>query len=152
MAQKVCVLRTIVLAIGSCLLSAFAARAETTVSLLHTFAPLAPDGAYPWSTLIQGADGNFYGMAASGGQLGSGNIFQVAPSGILTVSNQKPSHRLRWVALPRSCRNAILCPARGGNLAGIRSTVSLGWLEFSAAWHLRRRPDVIEVGSRNAPS
>jgi uncharacterized repeat protein (TIGR03803 family) len=85
MAQKVRILRTFVLAIGFCILSAFAARADATVSLLHTFGPLAPYGAFPWSTLIQGANGNFYGTAASGGQFGAGNIFQVTPSGILTV-------------------------------------------------------------------
>ena len=66
------------------ILSAVGALADGSVSLLHTFAPLAPAGCYPWSTLIQAADGNFYGTAASGGPFGAGNIFQVTPSGILT--------------------------------------------------------------------
>lgn len=66
------------------ILWAFGALADGPVSLLHTFAPLAPAGCYPWSTLIQAADGNFYGTAASGGPFGAGNIFRVTPSGILT--------------------------------------------------------------------
>jgi uncharacterized repeat protein (TIGR03803 family) len=66
------------------ILSAVGARADGSVSLLHTFAPLAPAGCYPWSTLIQAADGNFYGTAVSGGPFDAGNIFQVTPSGILT--------------------------------------------------------------------
>ena len=53
-------------------------------TLLHTFGPPAPDGAYPWSTLVQGADGNFYGTTAAGGQFDAGNIFRVTLSGNLT--------------------------------------------------------------------
>lgn len=75
---------TLVLAIGFSLLSAYAVRADAMFSLLHTFGPWAPVGAYPSSTLVQGADGNFYGTAAGGGQFSAGNIFRVTPSGILT--------------------------------------------------------------------
>ena len=75
---------TILLAFVFCVLPGLA-RAEATVSLLHTFGPLAPDGAFPWATLVKGADGNFYGTTIAGGQFGSGNIFQVTPSGALTV-------------------------------------------------------------------
>jgi uncharacterized repeat protein (TIGR03803 family) len=77
--------RTFVLALSFSLLSAFAARADALFSLLHTFGPPAPDGAHPFSTLVEGTDGNFYGTAVSGGQFGAGNIFQVTPSGILTL-------------------------------------------------------------------
>jgi uncharacterized repeat protein (TIGR03803 family) len=35
--------------------------------------------------LIQGSDGNFYGTSALGGANGHGNIFEMAPSGTLTV-------------------------------------------------------------------
>jgi len=77
-------LRTFVLALGFGLLTAFAVRADSAFDRLHTFGPPAPEGAYPWSTLVEGADGNFYGTTASGGQFGAGNIFRVTPSGILT--------------------------------------------------------------------
>ncbi len=76
--------RIFVLAGCFSLFSALAVRADAMFSLLHTFGPPAPVGAYPWSTLVQGADGNFYGTTITGGQFGSGNIFRVTPSGILT--------------------------------------------------------------------
>src|ERR1041385_7103427 len=40
--------------------------------------------------LVEGADGNFYGTTTHGGPMGSGSIFRVTPSGILTtlVSDQ----------------------------------------------------------------
>lgn len=76
--------RILVLAIGFSLLFACAAQADGMFSPLHTFGPPAPLGAYPWSTLVQGADGYFYGTTLSGGQFGAGNIFRVTPSGILT--------------------------------------------------------------------
>lgn len=41
-------------------------------------------------TLVEGSDGNFYGTTTRGGPSGSGSIFRVTPSGILTnlISNQ----------------------------------------------------------------
>lgn len=41
-------------------------------------------GAYPQGRLVQGDDGSFYGMAASGGPDGAGTIFKVTPGGVLT--------------------------------------------------------------------
>src|SRR5437879_4420757 len=35
--------------------------------------------------LVEGPDGNFYGTTPPGGPLGSGSIFRVTPSGILTT-------------------------------------------------------------------
>src|SRR4051812_47567426 len=35
--------------------------------------------------LVEGPDGNFYGTTTRGGPLGSGSIFRVTPSGILTI-------------------------------------------------------------------
>ena len=45
------------------------------------------DGRYPKGSLIQGADGNFYGMTSDGGstRLGGGNIFKITVDGIFTV-------------------------------------------------------------------
>ena len=51
------------------------------------------DGAYPYSTLIQGTDGNFYGTTWLGGAYnngdcpyaGCGTVFQVTPGGMLTT-------------------------------------------------------------------
>ena len=42
-------------------------------------------GEYPYSSLAQGTDGNFYGTAIEGGTLGDGTIFKVTTNGLLTT-------------------------------------------------------------------
>src|ERR1035437_4152326 len=42
------------------------------------------DGANPSASLVQGADGNFYGTTQNGGAYNSGTIFQITPGGTLT--------------------------------------------------------------------
>jgi uncharacterized repeat protein (TIGR03803 family) len=56
-----------------------------TESLLHSFAGGTTDGATPYGSLIQGQDGNFYGMTESGGTYGSGTLFRITPGGTETV-------------------------------------------------------------------
>jgi len=51
-------------------------------SLLYTFTGGA-DGGSPFAGLIQGADGNFYGTASSGGPSSAGTVFQMTPAGSL---------------------------------------------------------------------
>jgi len=82
--QKMACHRSLLAGVCIVVFSAVAARADGTVCDLHTFAPLAPDGAFPWSTLIQGADGNFYGTTEAGGPSDAGTIYRVTPSGVLT--------------------------------------------------------------------
>jgi uncharacterized repeat protein (TIGR03803 family) len=57
-----------------------------TLTTLHYFGEL-PDGQHPIGELIQGRDGNFYGVTQEGGQMAqySGTIFKIAPSGSLTI-------------------------------------------------------------------
>jgi uncharacterized repeat protein (TIGR03803 family) len=50
------------------------------------------NGAYPWSTLIQGTDGNFYGTTQNGGKythcvsgMGCGTVFKMTPRGKLST-------------------------------------------------------------------
>jgi len=57
--------------------------ADGTVTTLHDFQ--GPDGERPLGTLVQGADGNFYGTTYYGGSMGLGTIFKIAPSGTLTT-------------------------------------------------------------------
>jgi uncharacterized repeat protein (TIGR03803 family) len=49
--------------------------------------PNCPDGQYPVSTLVMGADGDFYGATQNGGVYGlyNGTIFKISPSGVLTT-------------------------------------------------------------------
>jgi uncharacterized repeat protein (TIGR03803 family) len=42
-------------------------------------------GCNPYAGLVQGTDGNYYGVAEGGGTNGQGIVFRVAPSGVLTV-------------------------------------------------------------------
>ena len=41
-------------------------------------------GAYPQEDLIEGSDGNFYGLATTGGTNGVGTVFKMTPAGVLT--------------------------------------------------------------------
>jgi uncharacterized repeat protein (TIGR03803 family) len=60
-----------------------------TVTVLHAFSG-GTDGAYPWASLIQATDGDFYGTTQSGGGvagcfLGCGTVFKMTPAGTVTV-------------------------------------------------------------------
>ena len=55
-----------------------------TLTLLHSFSN-HPDGARPWSALIQATDGNFYGTTSLGGTLGGGSVFVMNSSGAVTI-------------------------------------------------------------------
>lgn len=52
-------------------------------SVIHTFNGTT-DGANPAATVIQGADGNFYGTTTNGGN-GYGTVFSLTPAGVYTV-------------------------------------------------------------------
>jgi uncharacterized repeat protein (TIGR03803 family) len=43
------------------------------------------DGNGPTGALVQGADGNFYGLTPYGGAYGKGNAFSITPGGVLTT-------------------------------------------------------------------
>jgi uncharacterized repeat protein (TIGR03803 family) len=44
-----------------------------------------PDGANPAGSLVQGADGNFYGTTSNTGDFVGGTVFKITPSGVLTT-------------------------------------------------------------------
>jgi uncharacterized repeat protein (TIGR03803 family) len=44
-----------------------------------------PDGYSPFGPLVQGTDGNFYGIAQGGGAHPGGTVFRITPSGTLTT-------------------------------------------------------------------
>ena len=57
------------------------------LTTLYNFCTTAScgDGSSPTGGVIQGGDGNFYGMTPSGGAGGMGTIFQMTPDGTLTT-------------------------------------------------------------------
>jgi uncharacterized repeat protein (TIGR03803 family) len=54
-------------------------------TLLHSFSNVQTDGRNPYASLVQGSDGNFYGTTFYGGANGYGTLFNVTPSGTVTV-------------------------------------------------------------------
>jgi uncharacterized repeat protein (TIGR03803 family) len=75
-------------------------------TLLHNFVAGAHDGAYPYATLIQATDGNFYGTTFSGGGAFEGTVFRMTPSGTVTV-------------IHAFCIAGIPCPDGGNVQAGL---------------------------------
>lgn len=66
--------------------TAFKISTTGTFTLLHTFAGAPADAAYAYDNpLVLGSDGNFYGMTASGGTSNNGTLFQMTPSGTITI-------------------------------------------------------------------
>ena len=53
---------------------------SASVASLHSFSD-GSDGAFPFASLVQGRDGNFYGTAESGGANFDGVIFKMTPGG-----------------------------------------------------------------------
>jgi uncharacterized repeat protein (TIGR03803 family) len=60
------------------------------VTVLASFGASSTDGTAPIS-VIQGTDGNFYGITALGGTNGGGTIFKVTPAGVETVLYSFPA-------------------------------------------------------------
>ena len=50
-------------------------------TVLWSFSGTPSDGSVPYGGLIQGSDGNLYGMTTLGGQYGGGTVFQITPGG-----------------------------------------------------------------------
>jgi uncharacterized repeat protein (TIGR03803 family) len=72
----------------------FKVTPKGVLTLLYTFGATAFDGAIPVGQLVQGSDGNFYGVTESGGQncipdgqasLPCGTVFKVTPTGVETI-------------------------------------------------------------------
>jgi uncharacterized repeat protein (TIGR03803 family) len=47
--------------------------------------PNSTDGAQPQASLIQGSDGNFYGVTVQGGANNAGSVIRITPAGVETV-------------------------------------------------------------------
>jgi uncharacterized repeat protein (TIGR03803 family) len=58
-----------------------------TLTTLYNFCSESgcTDGRNPWTGLVQGTDGDFYGTTLYGGAYGNGTAFKITPSGTLTT-------------------------------------------------------------------
>jgi uncharacterized repeat protein (TIGR03803 family) len=56
-------------------------------TIVYSFCSLAncTDGSYPYDSLVQGSDGNFYGTTSGGGAYSNGTVFKLTPQGKLTT-------------------------------------------------------------------
>jgi uncharacterized repeat protein (TIGR03803 family) len=61
------------------------AGAQIPLVVVHDFSGTTTEGAFPAASLIQAADGNFYGTTADGGPSGTGTIFKMSPTGAVTT-------------------------------------------------------------------
>jgi uncharacterized repeat protein (TIGR03803 family) len=55
------------------------------LTTLHTFGTQSPDGESPVGGLVQGTDGNLYGVTPYGGTYGAGIVFKITTGGTFTV-------------------------------------------------------------------
>jgi uncharacterized repeat protein (TIGR03803 family) len=69
-----------------------------------------PDGSGPLGSLVQAADGNFYGVTQTGGNAGNGTVFKITPGGALTT--------LYRFSLPEGELPNTLIQGSDGNLYG----------------------------------
>ena len=68
----------------------FRVTTDGTFSVIYTFSypdgnGFNGDGIAPTATLLDGGDGQFYGLTSAGGPNGSGTVFSVTPGGAFTV-------------------------------------------------------------------
>lgn len=86
---------------------------EGTLTTLYTFCsqPNCTDGSLPNSSLVQGANGNFYGTTEAGGVYGGANgpggtVFRITPKGTLTT--------LYSFCAQTNCADGVTPPNLGG--------------------------------------
>lgn len=89
------------------------------LTTLHNFGSKRnwTDGAYPFDSLIQAKDGNFYGTTRNGGYggtLGQGTVFKITPAGVLTTLH-------RFHGEEGGAPYASLVQGANGNLYGTNS-------------------------------
>ena len=86
---------------------------EGTLTTLHTFH--GTDGGDPVAGLVQGSDGNFYGITEFGGTKNEGTVFKITPEGTLTTLHS-------FGGTDGANPAAALIQATDGNFYGTTST------------------------------
>jgi len=112
--------------VSICALSSVASAQTTEV--LHSFSG-PTDGANPRGSLIQAADGDFYGTASSGGSAGLGTVFKITAAGTFTVL-----HHFTGGPADGAQPNASLVQGPDGSLYG--TTVRGGTAELGTVFRI----------------
>src|SRR5664280_299312 len=73
------------------------------------------DGVNPYAALVQGTDGNLYGVTYSGGDYGNGTVFKVSTNGAFNVLHQFTG------GADGAYSDAALMQGADGNLYGVAS-------------------------------
>jgi uncharacterized repeat protein (TIGR03803 family) len=97
-----------------------------TLTTLHSFDcaqfsndPTSNEGCFPFASLIQANDGNFYGTTRSGGAANRGTVFKITPRGTLTTVHS-------FICATEGCLpSAALLQASDGNFYGTAETTGL---------------------------
>jgi len=101
----------------------FIITASGSLTTLHSFGVQTGDGNTPGGGLIQGNDGNFYGVTGGGGAYECGTVYKIAPSGAETV--------LHSFGAPKSgdgtCPTGCLAEGSDGNFYGTTGSGANGY-------------------------
>jgi uncharacterized repeat protein (TIGR03803 family) len=65
--------------------SVFKITPAGVLTILHNFTGYPTDGAYPYTGLTLGTDGNFYGVTSLGGKFNLGALYKITPAGTETI-------------------------------------------------------------------
>jgi uncharacterized repeat protein (TIGR03803 family) len=82
---------------------------------LYKFSDITGEGYSPYSSLLLGYDGNFYGTTSAGGSGDRGTVFRITPEGELTTLTEFSSNLYPYRGNTRSG----LIQDRSGNLYGV---------------------------------
>lgn len=84
------------------------------------------DGFQPTGPLLQGTDGDFYGMTVSDGPDGNGTVFRITPGGLFTVlQNLTGSADTGFDAFFQGTDGSLYAPTYGGGTNGDGTIYSL---------------------------
>ena len=78
-------IRLITLTFLSVFLATYAGAQSATINTLYSLSSSTNDGSTPYSNLVEGPDGSFYGTTAHDGANGNGTIFRITPKGEYSV-------------------------------------------------------------------
>jgi len=103
----------------------FAITPAGALTTLYSFSPLSSginaDGADPVGGVVQGSDGNFYGTTYWGGAAGTGTVFKITSSGVLTTLHSFGKVDASYQNADGSDPEARLIQGNDGNFYGTAS-------------------------------